>query len=76
VVTESGILKQEDVKLMRGHEVHAFLVGEFYACRGLRGGVGQGVYIGMSMELSVSGPKNLCLVTLFESFEQLLYLSM
>jgi indole-3-glycerol phosphate synthase len=30
VVTESGILKQEDVKLMRSHEVHAFLVGEAF----------------------------------------------
>jgi indole-3-glycerol phosphate synthase len=30
VVTESGILKQEDVKLMREHEVHAFLVGEAF----------------------------------------------
>ncbi|MBI3478818.1 MAG: indole-3-glycerol phosphate synthase TrpC, partial [Nitrosomonadales bacterium] len=28
VVTESGILKAEDVKLMRAHQVHAFLVGE------------------------------------------------
>ena len=28
VVTESGILKQEDVALMRKHQVHAFLVGE------------------------------------------------
>jgi indole-3-glycerol phosphate synthase len=25
---ESGILKREDVKLMRKHEVHALLVGE------------------------------------------------
>lgn len=30
VVTESGILKVEDVKLMRGHRVHAFLVGEAF----------------------------------------------
>ena len=30
VVTESGILKAEDVKLMRSHEVHAFLVGETF----------------------------------------------
>ncbi len=30
VVTESGILKQEDVALMRKHEVHAFLVGEAF----------------------------------------------
>ena len=30
VVTESGILKAEDVKLMRGHHVHAFLVGEAF----------------------------------------------
>ena len=30
VVTESGILKPEDVKLMRGHQVHAFLVGEAF----------------------------------------------
>ncbi len=30
VVTESGILKPEDVKLMRGHHVHAFLVGEAF----------------------------------------------
>jgi indole-3-glycerol phosphate synthase len=30
VVTESGILKPEDVQLMRGHEVHAFLVGEAF----------------------------------------------
>jgi len=30
VVTESGILKAEDVKLMRSHEVHAFLVGEAF----------------------------------------------
>jgi indole-3-glycerol phosphate synthase len=30
VVTESGILKAEDVKLMRGHQVHAFLVGEAF----------------------------------------------
>lgn len=30
VVTESGILKHEDVQLMRGHDVHAFLVGEAF----------------------------------------------
>lgn len=30
VVTESGILKQEDVALMRKHDVHAFLVGEAF----------------------------------------------
>lgn len=30
VVTESGILRPEDVKLMRGHQVHAFLVGEAF----------------------------------------------
>jgi indole-3-glycerol phosphate synthase len=30
VVTESGILKAKDVKLMRGHQVHAFLVGEAF----------------------------------------------
>ena len=30
VVTESGILAPEDVTLMRGHEVHAFLVGESF----------------------------------------------
>jgi len=30
VVTESGILKAEDVRLMRGHQVHAFLVGEAF----------------------------------------------
>lgn len=30
VVTESGILKAEDVKLMRNHQVHAFLVGEAF----------------------------------------------
>ncbi len=30
VVTESGILKAEDVQLMRGHRVHAFLVGEAF----------------------------------------------
>jgi indole-3-glycerol phosphate synthase len=30
VVTESGILKAEDVKLMRGHQVQAFLVGEAF----------------------------------------------
>ena len=27
VVTESGIVKPEDVALMRSHDVHAFLVG-------------------------------------------------
>ncbi|MDI1302429.1 MAG: indole-3-glycerol phosphate synthase TrpC [bacterium] len=30
VVTESGIHKPADVDLMRGHEVHAFLVGEAF----------------------------------------------
>jgi len=30
VVTESGILKAEDVKLMRGYQVNAFLVGEAF----------------------------------------------
>ena len=30
VVTESGIFKQEDVALMRSHDVHAFLVGEAF----------------------------------------------
>ncbi|MCG6933615.1 MAG: indole-3-glycerol phosphate synthase TrpC [Gallionella sp.] len=30
VVTESGILDSADVKLMRGHRVHAFLVGEAF----------------------------------------------
>ena len=30
VVTESGILKPEDVKLMRDHKVNAFLVGEAF----------------------------------------------
>lgn len=30
VVTESGILQPEDVRLMRGHGVHAFLVGEAF----------------------------------------------
>jgi indole-3-glycerol phosphate synthase len=30
VVTESGILAPEDVHLMQGHEVHAFLVGEAF----------------------------------------------
>ncbi len=30
VVTESGILKQDDVALMRKHGVHAFLVGEAF----------------------------------------------
>jgi len=30
VVTESGILKPEDVKLMRDHQVNAFLVGEAF----------------------------------------------
>jgi len=30
VVTESGILKAEDVRLMRQHEVQAFLVGETF----------------------------------------------
>jgi indole-3-glycerol phosphate synthase len=30
VVTESGILTAADVKLMRGHRVNAFLVGEAF----------------------------------------------
>jgi indole-3-glycerol phosphate synthase len=30
VVTESGILSAADVKLMRSHQVHAFLVGEAF----------------------------------------------
>jgi indole-3-glycerol phosphate synthase len=30
VVTESGILTAEDVKLMRGHKVHVFLIGEAF----------------------------------------------
>jgi indole-3-glycerol phosphate synthase len=30
VVTESGILKAEDVELMRGNHVNAFLVGEAF----------------------------------------------
>jgi len=30
VVTESGILAPEDVHLMQGHELHAFLVGEAF----------------------------------------------
>jgi indole-3-glycerol phosphate synthase len=30
VVTESGILTPDDVALMRGHAVHAFLVGEAF----------------------------------------------
>lgn len=30
VVTESGIVTPEDVKLMRSHDVHAFLVGEAF----------------------------------------------
>jgi indole-3-glycerol phosphate synthase len=30
VVTESGILNAGDVKLMRSHDVHAFLVGEAF----------------------------------------------
>jgi indole-3-glycerol phosphate synthase len=30
VVTESGILTPDDVALMRGHGVHAFLVGEAF----------------------------------------------
>jgi len=30
VVTESGIFTHEDVALMRGHDVHAFLVGEAF----------------------------------------------
>jgi indole-3-glycerol phosphate synthase len=30
VVTESGIFTGQDVKLMRDHQVHAFLVGEAF----------------------------------------------
>lgn len=30
IVTESGILNADDVKLMRAHQVHAFLVGEAF----------------------------------------------
>ncbi|MEW8366069.1 MAG: indole-3-glycerol-phosphate synthase TrpC, partial [Candidatus Thiodiazotropha taylori] len=30
VVTESGILDQQDVKRMRSHQVNAFLVGEAF----------------------------------------------
>lgn len=30
VITESGILSQDDVKLMQDHNVHAFLVGEAF----------------------------------------------
>jgi len=30
VVTESGIFTHADVALMRGHDVHAFLVGEAF----------------------------------------------
>jgi indole-3-glycerol phosphate synthase len=30
LVTESGIHSREDVALMRGHGVHAFLVGEAF----------------------------------------------
>jgi indole-3-glycerol phosphate synthase len=30
VITESGIATQEDVRLMRDHDVHAFLVGEAF----------------------------------------------
>ena len=30
VVTESGILKRDDVTLMRARNVHAFLVGEAF----------------------------------------------
>lgn len=30
VVTESGILQPQDVELMRGHDVHGFLVGEAF----------------------------------------------
>jgi len=30
VVTESGIISQTDVQLMRDHNVHAFLVGEAF----------------------------------------------
>jgi len=29
-VTESGILKPENVALMRSHDVHTFLVGEAF----------------------------------------------
>ena len=29
-VTESGIVKPEDVALMRAHDVHSFLVGEAF----------------------------------------------
>jgi indole-3-glycerol phosphate synthase len=34
VVTESGILKADDVRLMRNHQVHAFLVGEAFMLAG------------------------------------------
>jgi indole-3-glycerol phosphate synthase len=30
VITESGILTRDDVRLMREHNVHAFLVGEAF----------------------------------------------
>ena len=30
VVTESGVMQPEDVRLMRNHQVHAFLVGEVF----------------------------------------------
>jgi indole-3-glycerol phosphate synthase len=30
VVTESGIFTAQDVKIMRDHQVHAFLVGEAF----------------------------------------------
>jgi indole-3-glycerol phosphate synthase len=30
VITESGILKAEDVTRMRAHDVHGFLVGEAF----------------------------------------------
>jgi indole-3-glycerol phosphate synthase len=30
VITESGILTPDDVRLMRGNDVHAFLVGEAF----------------------------------------------
>jgi indole-3-glycerol phosphate synthase len=30
VITESGIFNADDVKLMREHQVHAFLVGEAF----------------------------------------------
>ena len=30
LVTESGILTADDVKLMRDHDIHGFLVGEAF----------------------------------------------